>query len=694
MINFFTFSSIISFLACLALGILYAWLLYGKLKHLPARLTILLSLFRVLAVTFIAWMLFAPLFKKVSYTPEKPIIILAQDNSLSVGQIKSANFDQSTYQNQMEELSSKLSEKYEVKTYSFSDSVKAGLDFSGKGKLSNGSALIEQLKDEVLNRNIGAVVIASDGIFNRGGNPLYDLKQLNAPVYTIALGDTIPKKDVLVADVNYNNLVYLDNEFTLSVQVQGFQAKGETTTLTVTENGVKVKEEVVELNANSFVKEIPIKLKASKVGIQKYTLTLSNVKNEITTKNNSQTIFIEVIDGRQKVLIASGSAHPDIATLKQAIEINKHYEVTVALTDELNQIDLTKYSLAILYQFPDNNNSGLSFLSQVKASKLPLWCILGAQANVNAFSQLQGLVKLNRASGAMQEVLPLIDANFTLFTLDANAIEQLKDYDPLQMPFGNLSINGSYTAILNQKIGKISTQSPLWFFMSDNGRKMSFLLGEGIWKWKLEEAKNTQSLPLVNELIAKTLQYLSVKDDKRKFKVYTNKATFDENEHIILNATLYNDAYEPINSPDVAAQIRSENGKIFNYTFSKLGGGYRLDAGSLPAGNYTFVAETNFGNQKYNAKGSFYVNELITEFQQTTANHQLLYTMASQNNGKMMMPNKLLSIFDEIVGNDQIKTIRYEDRSYEELINFKALFVFILLLLSIEWFLRKRNGEV
>ncbi|HTM97371.1 MAG TPA: hypothetical protein VL088_01440 [Pedobacter sp.] len=492
MINFFTFSSIISFLACLALGILYAWLLYGKLKHLPARLTILLSLFRVLAVTFIAWMLFAPLFKKVSYTPEKPIIILAQDNSLSVGQIKSANFDQSTYQNQMEELSSKLSEKYEVKTYSFSDSVKAGLDFSGKGKLSNGSALIEQLKDEVLNRNIGAVVIASDGIFNRGGNPLYDLKQLNAPVYTIALGDTIPKKDVLVADVNYNNLVYLDNEFTLSVQVQGFQAKGETTTLTVTENGVKVKEEVVELNANSFVKEIPIKLKASKVGIQKYTLTLSNVKNEITTKNNSQTIFIEVIDGRQKVLIASGSAHPDIATLKQAIEINKHYEVTVALTDELNQIDLTKYSLAILYQFPDNNNSGLSFLSQVKASKLPLWCILGAQANVNAFSQLQGLVKLNRASGAMQEVLPLIDANFTLFTLDANAIEQLKDYDPLQMPFGNLSINGSYTAILNQKIGKISTQSPLWFFMNDNGRKMSFLLGEGIWKWKLEVEKYTK----------------------------------------------------------------------------------------------------------------------------------------------------------------------------------------------------------
>ncbi len=694
MINFFTLSSIFSFLACLALGVLYAWLLYGRLKHLPKRLTILLSLFRVLAVTLIAWMLFAPLFKKISYTPEKPIIILAQDNSLSVGQIKPANFDQNLYQKELLELTSRLSEEYEVKKYSFSDSVKAGLDFSGKGKLSNGAILIERLKDEVMNRNIGAIIISSDGIFNRGGNPLYDLKQLNAPVYTIALGDTIPKKDVLIADVSYNNLVYLDNEFTLSVQVQAFQAKGEVTILTVTENGVKVKEEQVVLSANTFVKDIPIKLKAGKVGVQKYKISVSSLKNEITTKNNSQTIFVEVIDGRQKILLASGSPHPDIAALKQSVEVNKHYEVTVALSEELDKVDLKQYSLAILYQIPDNSGSNFSFISQIKTSKLPVWYVLGAQTNVNAFSQLQTLIKLNRTSGTMQEVFPLDNPSFTLFTLDENAISQLKDYAPLQIPFGNLTINGGHAAILNQKIGKINTQSPLWFFMTDNQRKIGFLLGEGIWKWKLEEAKKEHGLSLVNELVSKSLQYLSVKDDKRKFKVYTSKATFDENEHVILNATLYNDAYEPINSADVAIQIKAENGKIFNYNFSKFGASYRLDAGSFEEGNYTFTATTSVGDQKYSAAGSFYVNALITEFQQTTANHQLLYTMAQENNGKMIMPNKVLSIFDEIVKNDQIKTISYEDRRYEELINFKWLFAFILILLSFEWFLRKRNGEV
>jgi len=46
------------------------------------------------------------------------------------------------------------------------------------------------------------------------------------------------------------------------------------------------------------------------------------------------------------------------------------------------------------------------------------------------------------------------------------------------------------------------------------------------------------------------------------------------------------------------------------------------------------------------------------------------------------------------MGNENIKTLSYEDRKYEELINFKWLFVCILFLLTLEWFFRKRNGEV
>lgn len=691
--NFFSVTSIFTFLACLLLGCLYAWVLYYTNKNLAKNLRYGLAALRVFVVAFIAYMLFAPLVKTVNYNPEKPIIVVANDNSISVKAIEPKDFDRKKYQQDLNTLVNRLSEKYEVKTYNFSDSVKAGLDFSGNGKLSNASAFVNKLNDELLNRNVGAVIMASDGIFNRGGNPLYELNKIKAPIYTIAMGDTIARRDVLIANINYNNIAYLDNEFTLDIQIQAFDSRGETAAITVAENGKTVKNQSLSIDAGNFVKDVQVKLKANKVGIQKYTITVAPLKNEITTKNNAQTIFIEVIDGKQKVLLASAAPHPDLATFKQAIEQNKNYEVTLALADDLNTTDPKLYSLAILYQLPDQANISNSLLTKLNNSNVSTWYIIGAQTNISSLNQAQKILSLNRGGNNIQEVFPYLEPSFTAFNLDENSLKLLNDYDPLLMPFGNIRINGNYTAVFNQRIGKVNTQNPMLFFTNENGKKVGFLLGEGIWKWKLEEAKSEQNIPLVNELISKTVQYLSVKDDKRKFKVYSSKSTYDENEEIILNATLYNDAYEPVNTPEVILQLKNGEGKLFNYTFSKFGAAYRLSIGNLPQGNYTYIAKTKLGDKSYTSAGAFYVSALIAEYQQTTANHQLLNTMSQQSNGKMIMPANLLSIADEIEKSGQAKTISYEDRKYEELISLKWLFALFLVLLTTEWFFRKRNGE-
>lgn len=693
MTNFFTFGSVSSFFACLLLGAAYAWVLYGTNRNLARRLKIWLAVCRTLVVGLIAWLLFAPLVKVISYTPEKPIIVLAQDNSLSIANVQTADFNQQRYQKDLQALSDRLSKKYEVKIYNFGDSVKAGFDFSHSGKLSNASALVAQLNDELMNRNVGAVILASDGIFNRGGNPLYEIDKIKAPFFTIALGDTIPKKDVLIANITYNNLVYLDNEFVLDVEVQAFDGKDEVTQLSVYENGKKIKEQSVQVNSNSFTQDISLKIKANQIGIQQYTVTLSGIKNEVTTKNNSQTIFIEVIDARQKVLLAAAAPHPDLALFKQSIERNQHYEVTLALADELDNLDITKFSLGILYQLPNQFQIAAPSLARLQAAKLPLWYIIGAQTNISAFNQMQRKLNLGRATGATQEIFPHLSSDFAGFDLNPEWLKQLGTYDPLQAPFVNLNVNGSYTALLYQRIGKINTQNPLLFFMDDDNRKIGVLLGEGLWKWKLDEAKDEKSFPLTDEIISKTVQFLSVKDDRRRFKVYSSKPTFEENENVVLNATLYNESYEAVNSPEVAVQVKNEAGKVFNYTFSKFANGYRLDAGLLPQGKYSYVAQTSLGGKTFSATGAFFVNAIVAEYQQTTANHRLLYTMANQSNGKMFAPANLLAIEAELEQSGEVKTITYEDRKYDELINIKWLFILVILWLSAEWFLRKRNGE-
>lgn len=689
----FNFYSFLAFTGCLAAGLFFAWLLYGKNSNLTRPVNIGLAVIRTVTLTLILWLLFSPLLKQTSYTLEKPIVIITQDNSESIAAFKPAGFDSVKYIRSLQQLQAELSEKYEVRAYSFSDHVVSGLDFNYKGKLTNAAQLISRLNDELLNKNVGAVIIATDGIFNRGGNPAQELALLKAPVYTIALGDTIPKKDILISAVNVNDLVYLDNDFRMEIQVQAFQCDGLPIQLTVLEDGKKVYEKAVQVTSPQFSKNIPVNLKASKIGQHKYTISLAPVDKEISTKNNVYQTLVDVIDERQKILIAAAGPHPDLAALKQAIGLNKHHEVSVVLNDALLKIDPKAYGLIILYQLPDNQFDAGSFLAKIKTEKVPLWYVVGMQSNPGRFNQVQQQVSFS-GNSVPQYQYSAIDQNLSVFDLDPVSRKVIENFDPLQSPSGVFKILGTQQVVLDQRNGKAKTDRPQLFFMNDNGRKVGYLIGEGLWKWKLSEARENPQIPVFNDLMGKIVQYLSVKDDKRKFKVRPVKNTFEENDQVLLNASLYNDSYQPVNTPDVNLLLKDEKGKTYNFTFSRYESSYQLNIGVLPPGNYSYTASTTLGNQHYLDKGSFFVNTLTAEFQQTLANHQLLYQLANQTNGKLYLPDQLLKIKDDLLQSNQLKTLSYEDRKYEELINLKSLFVLIMAMLSIEWFVRKRNSAL
>src|SRR5699024_7035618 len=118
------------------------------------------------------------------------------------------------------------------------------------------------------------------------------------------------------------------------------------------------------------------------------------------------------------------------------------------------------------------------------------------------------------------------------------------------------------------------------------------------------------------------------------------KTSYDQSERVILNAELYNESYELVNAPDVSLIVKGKS-KTYPYLFSRTANGYILDAGTLPAGEYTFRAATQLGESKYSAAGRFLVLQQQAEYRQTTANHQLLYNLAAINDGEVIYPSNL-----------------------------------------------------
>src|SRR5271154_2556497 len=78
---------------CLLLGLLYAWLMYRQPVNLGKRIRYGLFLFRTLTVFILSFLLIAPLVRSVAYNPQKPLVLIAQDNSESINTFKPAGFN-------------------------------------------------------------------------------------------------------------------------------------------------------------------------------------------------------------------------------------------------------------------------------------------------------------------------------------------------------------------------------------------------------------------------------------------------------------------------------------------------------------------------------------------------------------------------------------------------------------------------
>ncbi|WP_345950946.1 hypothetical protein ABDD95_05740 [Mucilaginibacter sp. PAMB04274] len=679
-------------LPCLLLGGLYAWLMYKQPSHLSSNFRFLLSGFRAVAVFLIAFLLVSPLVKTVKYQPQKPLVMIAQDNSSSINTFKPAGLNISQFNSTLGTLKQLLGNDYEVREFNFDSNLHPGLSTTYGGKQTNIASALHQLNERFVNQNIGALILSTDGLYNQGADPQYEARNLKTSIYTIALGDTVPRRDLVTSNINYNKTAFLGNDFMLEVLAEAYQSQGEVLRLSITEDGRSIYNQNIPVASAAFRKTISVKLNADKKGIHQFTVKLAPVSNELSVQNNTETVYIEVLDARQKVLLAYASPHPDISVIKQLIERNKNYELKAVQLDKLSTVKLSDYGIIILHQITAADN--LSLKSFITQSKVPLWYIAGAQTDLQDLNQEQNTIRIIAGRTDVQEEFAVPVTGFSLFTLTDSTINKLGKMPPLMAPFGNYGSAATASILLKQKIGSVSTTYPLMAFNEADGRRTAVLAGEGIWRWNLSEYQDYGSHYALEELFSQSIQYLTANANRQRFRAYPAKNVFDEGENILLNAELYNEALELVNAPDVNINLKSTSGKNYSYLFSRSGKSYQLNAGMLPVGNYSYTANTKLGKQAFSAKGQFTIKPLNLESRQSTANHQLLYNLSTQSGGRMLQPAQINQLANLIKKNENIKTIVYDDQRFSDLIDSKWLFALIVVLLGMEWFLRKREGEV
>ncbi|MCF2444744.1 VWA domain-containing protein [Dyadobacter sp. CY345] len=676
---------------CLLAGGAYAFLLYQPEASWSKKLNYALAALRGIVVAFICFLLLSPLVRKTESIVDKAKIVFAIDNSESVKGVGLPVLKQITQAAQ--ELNAA---GYEVSVQTF-DKTAENITIDSirfDQRKTDLSGLLQTVKSNFEGRNLTDVILLSDGIVNQGVAPTFG--QFPFKINSIAVGDTVPVLDIRIKDVVNNRVAYLGNDFPIRADISANGLAGKTTTISLKQGERIIATQKVEIDRASFFKSFDFTASSKVKGIQHYTIELGTVQGEASDRNNKRDVYIDIIDGRQKILLLALTPHPDVKAMRSLIESNDNYELDVnILTASPNPntdvIGNKPYDLVILHQIPNILGLGNPMVRKIIDTKKPVLYILGNQSAVSLLNTLNRSLTINVNQGQFDKVAARYNPLFQQINFNEESLKLLERLPPLSVPFGEYTISPGTETILFQKVGTLNTRKPLLVLNTTTDQKTAILTGEGIWQWRQEEFALTGKHQLVDNLFQKIIQILSVRDDKRKFRIYPVRPEFEEGEEVIFQTEIYNDIYEPVYGQEVKLDITDEKGKTKQYSYTHTAENPRYNISGLLEGVYRFQATTLIKGVQEKINGQFVVQKVDIELANTTADFGMLRELSQKSGGTFVQPATLAQLIEKL------KTDRAPDQldsseEMVELIHLKWLFFLILLLLAAEWGLRRYHG--
>jgi len=676
---------------CLLTGAVYAFGLYflGRKRSFTPLTNWILAGLRFAVVSLISFLLLSPLVRHTRKIIQKPVVAIGLDASRSIPVNKDSVYFHSTFQDQIRQLNTSLGDSYDVRFFSFGEKVREGIPETFPDRKTDMGSFFSEISDRFAGQNLGAVILAGDGIWNQGLDPVRAATEISCPVYTIALGDTAIKKDIIIREVLFNKVAYLGDRFPIEIETNMNLIPGASTGLSLSSEGKTLDKTTLKASGSRSVSHTVFWVEATKAGTHRYTVTAAPVEGEVTPANNSRDVYIEVLESRQTILLAWKAPHPDIAALTSTLESTGRFKIES--TGDLSKIQNTDaYSLVIFHEIPEK---GYDKVREITDKKIPLLFMMGSGTDLRKMNDLNFGFRISSDRGTLAEVTPVLNEKFSLFGISDNYKSVIQGYPPLTSPFGTYQQGKLTDVLLYQGINNVTSTIPLVFFMLQPEKRIGVIAGENIWKWKLWETFTNGQPEVFNDLINNIVQYLTIIEDKSYFRVRTRPAV-DEIQEVLFQAEVYNKSYEAVTEPEVNLVIKDEEGRSYPFVFGRDENSYTLNAGLFPPGVYSYTASTKTGSDSYKKTGSFRVTTLDREGINLTADHRILRTIAFEHEGTMVYPADIPGLADTIRNREDISSTSVFQKSYSNITGSVWLFILILALITLEWVIRKREGTL
>lgn len=672
----------------------------------PFKKAILVTL-RVLALLVLCLIIFEPILnlsKKLTLEPSNLVFI---DKSRSIT-IDDGTERTSKVKKILDDFSAHTSES-NLNFSTFGNSVTdVSADSLEEINFTDGSTNLQEIFNQVKrsDKNIASITLITDGVITSGSNPYYDAINLGIPVFTIGIGDTTQRKDVELKKVLHNDFLYTETPASIIATVHHKGFAGETVTASLYENNKFISKQTFNLS-DAGIQNISFDYQANTSGEKKLSIVLSNLEDEFTTANNKQVFYVNILSNKIKVMLLASSPSADVTFIKNSMARDENIEVNSIVQisrdkflDKLNYQILDSADVLFLIGFPSDATPDELLnrvIAKIKEDKIPFFLTLSAGVSINKLAKLGTELPFTFSQNfagfreVQPNILPEQILNPILQQSEKNLLDAWNNLPPVLQPSLIFSSRIESKTLAQIKFNNNIVNSPLILSNNFNGKRSIAVLAKDIWKWKLQVAP--KGLDLFDSFIVNALRWLRASEDQKPVKIKTSKKIFSQGEKVEFIGEVFDESLNPISDAGIKIKISSNENK-YETDMQNVGPG--LYEGSIninETGDYSFSAEAITDSRILGKdNGSFNIGGIDVEMINPVMNYPLLNLLAHETGGEYYFPDdysQLLTRLKELkINSSKEKVVTSEINLWSD----TWMLMIAILLFSLEWFIRKRNG--
>ncbi len=569
---------------------------------------------------------------------------------------------------------------------------------------TNFSSVIDLIKKK--GASVNSAVILSDGIINDGNDPSYQVEKLQLPIFTLGIGDSTEKKDVLIYNVQYNSTIYAEKPTTIETAIKNIGFGSSNTRVALYEEN-KLLETKDILLSETGLNKISFNYKPATGGEKKLSISVSPLSGEVTTSNNSRVIFLNVLDTKLKVCLIAGSPSADVSAISKALTTDKNIQlkkiIQISANKFLNDVKISAIDSAdvlFLIDFPASGSpqnliDKISFA--VNNQNKPFFILLSNSVNIGRLKLLENLFPftIENSSTDFIQVLPELNSGLysSSFSTANNKKEIWNNLPPVSQAAVKIQIKPGSNTLVSSKVRNIPIANPLIVSRSLGKQRAFAILAGDIWKWQLQTAEKYPEF--FNNFINDIVKWLNLSSLQKQFSVSTDKKIYSPNEEVNFTAQLYDNTFSPIDTAQIELQI-SKGEKKFDLALTPAGNGiYNAEFTPNEPGDYLFSASSFLNGAKMKTDIiRLSVSETQIEKIDTRMRPAFLKSLAKSTGGEYYSIDNYSNLLNKLrqINRNPVKEIGTK-KEYN-LWSDERVLIIIILLFAVEWFLRKRSGMI